>query len=111
MATTSFQPRVSVLVPTFDQAHFIARALASLQAQTLDAWEAVGMDDGSCDASAAAVACRRWRAGSAWGCSMTASTTRAAQLRDGPRVGVLRMQRAVLLRIRTCRNLWPSSGT
>ncbi|MFS2024627.1 glycosyltransferase [Massilia sp. CT11-137] len=56
MATTSFQPRVSVLVPTFDQAHFIARALASLQAQTLDAWEAVVVDDGSRDATAAVVA-------------------------------------------------------
>jgi len=56
MTTTSFQPRVSVLVPTFDQAHFIARALASLQAQTLDAWEAVVVDDGSRDATAATVA-------------------------------------------------------
>ncbi|WP_371762994.1 glycosyltransferase [Massilia sp.] len=56
MTTTSFQPRVSVLVPTFDQAHFIARALASLQAQTLEAWEAVVVDDGSRDATAAVVA-------------------------------------------------------
>jgi len=50
------QPRVSVLVPTFEQAHFIARALASLQAQTLGDWEAVVVDDGSRDATAAAVA-------------------------------------------------------
>ena len=56
MTTTSSQPRVSVLVPTFDQAHFIARALASLQAQTLDAWEAVVVNDGSHDATAAVVA-------------------------------------------------------
>ncbi len=56
MTTTSSQPRVSVLVPTFEQAHFIARALASLQAQTLDAWEAVVVDDGSRDATAATVA-------------------------------------------------------
>ena len=54
--TTSFHPRVSVLVPTFEQAHFIARALASLQAQTLDSWEAVVVDDGSRDATAAVVA-------------------------------------------------------
>ena len=53
---TSVQPRVSVLVPAYDQAHFIARALASLQAQTLDAWEAVIVDDGSRDATAAVVA-------------------------------------------------------
>jgi hypothetical protein len=56
MPTTSSEPRVSVLVPTFEQAHFIARALASLQAQTLDTWEAVVVDDGSRDATAAAVA-------------------------------------------------------
>jgi hypothetical protein len=56
MPTTSSEPRVSVLVPTFEQAHFIARALASLQAQTLDAWEAVVVDDGSRDATAAVVA-------------------------------------------------------
>lgn len=53
---TAVQPRVSVLVPTFDQAHFIARALASLQAQTLAAWEAVVVDDGSRDGTAAIVA-------------------------------------------------------
>jgi hypothetical protein len=56
LAMASVQPRVSVLVPTFEQAHFIARALASLQAQTLDAWEAVVVDDGSRDATAAVVA-------------------------------------------------------
>jgi hypothetical protein len=53
---TSVQPRVSVLVPTYEQAHFVARALASLQAQTVDAWEAVVVDDGSRDATAAVVA-------------------------------------------------------
>jgi hypothetical protein len=56
LAMTAVRPRVSVLVPTFDQAHFIARALASLQAQTLDSWEAVVVDDGSRDATAATVA-------------------------------------------------------
>ena len=28
-------PRVSVLMPSFEQAHFLPRALASLRAQTL----------------------------------------------------------------------------
>jgi hypothetical protein len=50
------EPLVSVLIPTFEQAHFIARALASLQAQTLDAWEAIVVDDGSQDGTAAALA-------------------------------------------------------
>jgi hypothetical protein len=47
---------VSVLVPTFEQAGFIARALASLQAQTLRTWEALVVDDGSEDDTAQAVA-------------------------------------------------------
>ena len=50
------RPLVSVLVPTFEQAHFIGRALASLQAQTLAEWEAVIVDDGSQDGTGEAVA-------------------------------------------------------
>nr|WP_314547389.1 glycosyltransferase family 2 protein [uncultured Massilia sp.] len=50
------QPRVSVLVPVFDGAAFVARALASLQAQTLTEWEAVVVDDGSRDATQAVLA-------------------------------------------------------
>lgn len=41
--------RVSVLVPSFEQAAFLPRALASLQAQTLSDWEAIVIDDGSAD--------------------------------------------------------------
>lgn len=57
MQSSSSHPRagVSVLVPTFEQAGFIGRALASLQAQTLRDWEAVVVDDGSRDATLEAV--------------------------------------------------------
>jgi hypothetical protein len=41
--------RVSILMPTFEQSHFLPRALASLQAQTMDEWEALIVDDGSRD--------------------------------------------------------------
>ncbi len=41
--------RVSVLMPTFNQAHFIGRAIASLLGQTLKEWELIIMDDGSPD--------------------------------------------------------------
>ena len=41
------RPRVSVLMPTFRQAEFISRAIASLQAQELRDWELVIVDDGS----------------------------------------------------------------
>jgi hypothetical protein len=45
-------PSVSVLMPTFEQSRFIARALDSLQAQDLTDWEAIIVDDGSQDATA-----------------------------------------------------------
>src|SRR2546430_250738 len=42
-------PRVSVLMPTFNQAQFICRALESLIKQTMTQWELVIVDDGSSD--------------------------------------------------------------
>ncbi len=42
-------PRVSVLMPTYGQAHFIRRALDSLLAQSLTDWELIVVDDGSPD--------------------------------------------------------------
>lgn len=42
-------PRVSVLMPTYMQGRFIRRALDSLRAQTLAAWELIVVDDGSPD--------------------------------------------------------------
>ena len=48
-------PSVSVLMPTFEQAHFIRRALDSLQAQVLTDWEAIVIDDGSQDKTAETV--------------------------------------------------------
>jgi hypothetical protein len=48
--------RVSVLMPTFEQAHFVGRALDSLLAQSLADWEAVVIDDGSLDHTLEAVA-------------------------------------------------------
>jgi hypothetical protein len=49
-------PRVSVLMPTYDQAGFIAGALGSLYAQRLTDWELVVIDDGSPDDTGALVA-------------------------------------------------------
>ncbi|MDB5791289.1 MAG: glycosyl transferase [Massilia sp.] len=40
-------PRVSVLMPTYEQAAFLPRALESLAAQSLRDWEAIVIDDGS----------------------------------------------------------------
>lgn len=48
--------RVSVIIPAFNAAAFIAETLAALQAQTLTDWEAVVVDDGSTDGTAEVVA-------------------------------------------------------
>ena len=48
--------RVAVIVPAYGVAHLLGEALASLQAQTLAAWECVVIDDGAPDDVAAAVA-------------------------------------------------------
>ncbi|MGI8703565.1 MAG: glycosyltransferase family 2 protein [Candidatus Limnocylindrales bacterium] len=43
------EPRISVLMPTYNQAAFLPRAVESLIAQTVTAWELVLVDDGSTD--------------------------------------------------------------
>jgi glycosyltransferase involved in cell wall biosynthesis len=42
-------PTVSVIMPVYNQAHFIRRALESIKAQTLGEWELLIVDDGSTD--------------------------------------------------------------
>lgn len=48
--------RVSVIIPAWNAAAFIAETLAALQTQTLTDWEAVVVDDGSTDSTADVVA-------------------------------------------------------
>jgi glycosyltransferase involved in cell wall biosynthesis len=45
--------RLSVIIPCFNQAHYLRDALDSVLAQTFDAWEAIVVDDGSIDDTAA----------------------------------------------------------
>jgi glycosyltransferase involved in cell wall biosynthesis len=47
--------RIGVIVPAYGVAHLVGEALESLQAQTLDDWECVVIDDGAPDDVAAAV--------------------------------------------------------
>jgi glycosyltransferase involved in cell wall biosynthesis len=47
-------PRISVLVPCFNQGDFVEDAIASVRAQTFKDWELIVVDDGSTDASTVA---------------------------------------------------------
>jgi hypothetical protein len=49
------RPKVSMLMPTFNQVHFIRRALDSLFAQTFSDWELLIVDDGSTDGTQAVI--------------------------------------------------------
>jgi hypothetical protein len=46
------QPKVSVIIPCYNQAVFLPKAVASLQAQTMPEWECIIVDDGSIDNTA-----------------------------------------------------------
>lgn len=48
-------PLISVLMPTYNQARFISRAITGLQAQTVADWELIIVDDGSTDTTAETV--------------------------------------------------------
>lgn len=52
MHTDHHAPTVSVLMPTYQQAAFLRRAIDSLCAQTLLDWELIVVDDGSSDGTA-----------------------------------------------------------
>ena len=48
-APTAGAPKVSVLLPTYNRAHVLGRAIDSILAQTLTDWELIVVDDGSTD--------------------------------------------------------------
>ncbi|MCH8149572.1 MAG: glycosyltransferase family 2 protein [Planctomycetes bacterium] len=42
-------PAVSIVLPTYNRAHLLPRAIDSIIAQTMEDWEIVLVDDGSTD--------------------------------------------------------------
>jgi glycosyltransferase involved in cell wall biosynthesis len=49
-------PKVSIILPTFNRADTIVRAIRSVQAQTYQDWELIVVDDGSADDTASIIA-------------------------------------------------------
>jgi glycosyltransferase involved in cell wall biosynthesis len=54
-AASYAQPRVSIVVPAFNASRFVEAAIGSVRAQTATEWEAIIVDDGSTDDTAAVV--------------------------------------------------------
>jgi glycosyltransferase involved in cell wall biosynthesis len=46
---TNMTPKISVIIPTFNRARYIAETIKSVQDQILDNWELIIVDDGSTD--------------------------------------------------------------
>jgi glycosyltransferase involved in cell wall biosynthesis len=49
MSTTAFLPLISVIIPCYNQSHFLTDAVNSIKSQTYESWECIIVNDGSTD--------------------------------------------------------------
>lgn len=49
-------PRVSIVIPTYNRAHFLNEAIESVRSQTVTDWELIVIDDGSIDSTSESLA-------------------------------------------------------
>lgn len=52
----NIDPKISIIIPCYKQAHFLNESIASVKAQTITSWEIIVVDDGSPDDTAAVAA-------------------------------------------------------
>jgi glycosyltransferase involved in cell wall biosynthesis len=45
-------PLISIIIPTYNRAKYVTRAIAAIQGQAFTAWELIVVDDGSSDGTA-----------------------------------------------------------
>ena len=60
MNNNTITPYFSVIIPTYNRAHIITRALQSVKGQSFTSWECIVVDDGSTDNTEAAI--KQWMA-------------------------------------------------
>lgn len=58
MNNNTITPYFSVIIPTYNRAHIIARALQSVKGQSFTSWECIVVDDGSTDNTEAVI--KQW---------------------------------------------------
>ncbi|HNX08434.1 MAG TPA: glycosyltransferase family 2 protein, partial [Bacteroidales bacterium] len=58
MNSNTISPYFSVIIPTYNRAHIIARTLQSVKGQSFTSWECIVVDDGSTDNTEAVI--KQW---------------------------------------------------
>ena len=85
-------PTISIIIPTFNRPHFLAKALASVREQTFKDWECIVIDDGSAESAQTTVesaADKRVRYVRQMGKGRSAARNKGISLSDGEFIAFL----------------------